>query len=126
MQATATKTRGQELALTLRRHFRIGTRTRRYRNGIDLHEVILEALANATHYPGYYTGETHRVFTSAWAVYCSYRKHVDGYRIDGRLRYKISLMSAWAFTALLGEMVDAGVETVGDGERFFAEMARQH
>ena len=33
-------------------------------------------------------------------------------------------MSAWNFAALLGQMVDAGVTCTGDGERFFADMAR--
>jgi hypothetical protein len=56
----------------------------------------------------------------------SYRKHYDGYRMDPALRRHISEMSAWQFAALLGRMVDAGVANTGDGERFFAAMAREH
>jgi hypothetical protein len=34
-------------------------------------------------------------------------------------------MTAYRFAALLGQMVDAGVECTGDGERFFSTMARE-
>lgn len=124
MQATA-KTAGQELTAELRRYFKVGARTRRYRNGADLHESMIEALQTATIYPGCYSQHTNDVFASAWGVYLSYTKHVGGYRIDGMLRYRISQMTPYQFAALLGQMLDAGVQTTGDGERFFGEMAHQ-
>jgi hypothetical protein len=34
-------------------------------------------------------------------------------------------MTAWQFADMLGRMVDAGVTCTGDGERFFAQMARE-
>jgi len=113
---------GKVLASELRKTFRIGTRTRRYRAGQDLHSEMLEALRNATVYPGYYVGARHDAFAAAWGVLQAYAKHVEGYRIDGILRAKIVGLSPYRFAALLGEMFDAGVRTTGDGERFFASM----
>jgi hypothetical protein len=55
----------------------------------------------------------------------SYSKHVGGYRIDGTLAAHIQGLSPWRFAALLGTMLDAGVSCTGDGERFFAAMARE-
>lgn len=121
---TTTKTQGQELTDTLRRYFSVGTRTRRYRKGLNLNEAMLEAIQVATTYAGYYTGDTNRAFQSAWMVYVAYSKHVGGYRIDGTLRRRITEMTPYQFAALLGRMVDAGVTNCGEGERFFAEMAR--
>lgn len=116
-------TKGRKLADSLRKNFSIGARTRRYRGG-DLHADMIEALRNATFYPGYYADERHDLFAAAYGVYLAYVKHVDGYRIDGVLRARISQLSPYRFAALLGEMFDAGVTTTGEGERFFAEMAR--
>jgi hypothetical protein len=118
-------TQGHELAASLRKCFQIGTRTRRYRNGVDLHADMIEALRNATVYPGYYQGARHDLFTAAWGVVAAYKKHVDGFRIDGVLRMKIVGLTPYQFAALLGDMLDAGVKTTGDGEQFFSEMARQ-
>lgn len=125
-QATATaQTAGQELTAELRRYFRVGARTRRYRNSADLHDSMIEALHTATVYPGCYSQRTNDIFASAWGVYLSYAKHVGGYRIDGMLRYRISQMSPYQFAALLGRMLDEGIQNTGDGERFFSEMARE-
>jgi hypothetical protein len=119
----ATQTKGRKLADSLRKNFGVGTRTRRYRNGADLHADMIEALRNATSYPGYYSGERHDLFTAAYGVLLSYDKHVGGYRIDGALRYRITQLSPYAFAGLLGDMLDAGVTNVGEGETFFRNMA---
>lgn len=116
------QTPGQQLAATLRRIGTIGTRTRRYRKGTDLHKAMLEAIQNATVYPGYYTGETHTALASAWSVFNAWTKHVDGCRIDPVLRSKIAKLSPWQLANLLGQMVDAGVTNTGEGERFFASL----
>jgi hypothetical protein len=122
-------TAGQDLTATLRRYFHVGPRSRRYRKdrwGIqcDLHEDMLHAITNAATIPGYYTQATQDTLRAGFAAMLSYRKHVDGYRIDGTLRYRVTTMSPWRFAALLGDMVDASVTCTGDGERFFADMAR--
>lgn len=124
MQATATKTAGQELAEELRRYFKVGTRTRRYRKGNDLHEEMLDAIKTVAHYPGCYTERTERPLRAAFGAFLAYDKHVGGYRIDGTLRRRITEMSPYQFAALLGRMVDAGVTNTGEGERFFADMSR--
>lgn len=120
--STATQTAGQQLAATLRRIERIGTRTRRYRGALDLHEQMIDVIRTATVYPGYFTGETHTVLTGAWAVFTNWSKHVDGGRIDPVLRSKIAALSPWQLANLLGQMVDAGVTNCAEGERFFANL----
>ncbi len=124
----STKTAGQVLADTLRANFGIGTRTRRYGkvfgHRTDLHHAMIETIENAVQLPGYYGPEKTEVFRVAWGAAMSYRKHVGGYRIDGTLAHQINSLSAYQFAALLGRMVDAGVATTGDGERFFCDMTR--
>jgi len=115
-------TKGQELAATLRKSFRINSRSRIRRDGMDLRSEMLDAIRNAAYYPGYYGPEKTATYREAIGAVRSYDKHVDGYRIDGMLRYRITSMSPWQFAGLLGEMVDAGVTNVGEGERFFWAM----
>ena len=115
-------TKGQELAATLRKSFHINTRSRIRRDGMDLRTEMLDAIRNAVYYPGYYSAEKTAVYSAATGALLSYDKHVAGYRIDGQLRYRITSMSPWQFAGFLGEMVDAGVTNVGEGERFFQQM----
>lgn len=119
------ETAGQQLTATLRRYFSVGPRTRRYRKGADLHAGMIEALYLAAQYPGYYCQPTQDALHAGYGAALSYSKHVGGYRIDGSLAASIQAMSPWAFAAMLGAMVDAGVTCTGDGERFFAAMARE-
>lgn len=121
---TTQDTAGQELTAALRRYFSLGTRTRRYRKGTDLHAEMAEAIMYAAQYPGYYTERTQKALAEGFGAALAYEKHVLGYRISGTLAQRISGMSAWQFAALLGQMVDAGVKNTGAGERFFSEMAR--
>jgi hypothetical protein len=126
---TTTPSAGQALTAELRRYFSVGTRTRRARrdrNGDrqDLPRDMLEALHYAAQYPGYYTPATEAAFRPGFGAALAYDKHVNGYRIDGALRWRITEMSPWRLAELFGQMVDAGVTCTGDGERFFADMAR--
>lgn len=119
---------GQALTAELRRYFRIGTRTRRYRQapdgGVDdLHNnMIREIEATCMHGPAFPRAA---VLQAGWAAVLSYEKHYLGYRMNPLLRRHIELMSPWRFSAMLGDMVDAGVSNVGEGERFFRLMALQ-
>jgi hypothetical protein len=117
-------TPGQELAAALRRFFSAGTRTRRYRGGRDLHAEMAEAVMYAAQYPGYYTSGTQGALKAGFGAALAYEKHIRGYRVPGALAAEIGAMTAWQFAGLLGRMTDAGVTNTGEGERFFAEMAR--
>lgn len=123
-----TQTAGQALAAALRYYLSIGTRTRRYRarDGYrqDLHREMIEAIMLAAQYPGAHSERIETALRPGFGTALAYQKHVQGYRIDGSLAYEINSMTPWQFAALLGQMVDAGVETTGAGERFFADMAR--
>jgi hypothetical protein len=120
-------TTGQKLTAALRSYLSIGTRTRRHRKDcygyrVDLHREMIDAITNAAQFPGYYSESTQNALRVGFGVALAYGKHVQGYRIDGTLAQRINAMSAWQFAALLGQMVDAEVETAGDGERFFSKM----
>jgi hypothetical protein len=119
MNATA----GQALTATLRRYFSVGTRTRRYRKGADLHAEMTEAIMFAAQLPGYHTEQTQAALAAGFGAALAYDKHVRGYRVRGELSAKINAMTPWQFAALLGEMADAKVTNTGEGERFFAGMA---
>lgn len=119
-----TKTAGQQLAATLRRIKNVGPRTRSYRDGIDVKAEMIESIRNEWMYPGYYQGATADALRTGFPALLSWDKHVEGYRIDGELRYQITLLTPYQFAGFLGQMIDAGVANVGDGERFFSGPAR--
>jgi hypothetical protein len=126
---TTQTTAGQELAATLRRYFPIGTRTRRYRKDSygcrqDLHAKMAEAITYAATLPGYHTERTQVALAAGFGAALPYDKHVKGHRVPGILAQRINAMTPWQFAGLLGDLVDAGVTSTGEGERFFAEMAR--
>ena len=122
--ADTAKTAGQNLALALRYYLSVGARTRRYRKGTDLHQQMIEAVMEAAQLPGAFSANLEAALRPGFGTVLAYEKHVGGYRVSGTLAAKINAMSPWQFATLLGRMVDAGVENTGQGERFFAEMAR--
>lgn len=124
LHMTTTQTAGQKLTATLRKGFRINHRSRDRRDGVSIKADMLESIENACQYDGWFSAEKTETYRAASATVRSYRKHVDGYRIDGMLRYRITSMSPWEFAAFLGAMVDAGITNVGEGERYFQQMAR--
>ncbi len=117
-------TTGEALTATLRSSFRINSRSRDHRDGGSLKADMLESIENAVWYPGYYSPERTALSQAAFGAVLAYRKHVDGFRVDGMVRYQIMRMSPWQFAGLIGEMVDAGVENTGAGEVFFGRMSR--
>ena len=127
--ADATKTAGQNLTAALRYYFSTGTRTRRfgknrYGTQVDRHvEMIEELILNAQN-PGINTAAITAALLPGYGAALSYEKHIGGFRADCTLIRKINEMTPWQFAALLGQMADAGITNTGQGERFFAEMAR--
>jgi hypothetical protein len=117
---TTTRTAGQDMTAELRRYFSVGPRTRRYRERyFDLHAEMIEAIGHAAARPGYFTERTERILRAGIGAAYSYDKHVSGYRISATTIAAVNALSPWHFAALLGQMVDAGVENVGQGEQFF-------
>lgn len=118
-------TPGQQFAKRMRNNLGIGTRTRRYRKGADLHATILECITNNAWYPGYYTGDRAELFSLAYGPWMAYDKHIAGHRASASVTAHVNALSPWQFCALLGEMVDAGIANAGQGERFFTALARR-
>lgn len=108
---------------TLRRYFSVSPRTRRFRSDEDLFDRMLTAVETAATQPGYFSETTEQALRPAFGAVLAYRKHVDGYRIDGETIFRIKSLSPWQFAAFIGQMVEAGVTNTGEGERFFRGMA---
>lgn len=117
-------TKGQQFAKDMRKNLGIGTRTRRFRKGLDLHADILECIQHATFEAGWYSEARQELFRAAFGAWQSYNKHIVGYRASANVVSHINTLPPYQFCALLGQMVDAEISNVGEGERFFADMAR--
>lgn len=125
-QLTARSTEGQIFAREMRSYLHIGPRTRRFNDkkwAEDGHRDVLHLIAEANNNPGLRNAEREAIFQTAFAALCSWEKHIDGYRADAVLVSHINSMTPHQFCALLGDMIDAGISNVGEGEHFFAEMA---
>ncbi|WP_435060113.1 hypothetical protein [Streptomyces sp. bgisy060] len=121
---TASSTKGQTFAREMRAYLHISPRTRRHRKSRDLHAEILECITNAARHPGFYTTARQETFRAAYDAWLSYDKHIAGYRANGNVISHINNLSPHQFCAFIGEMVDAGITNVGEGERYFAQLAR--
>ncbi|WP_055693345.1 hypothetical protein [Streptomyces prasinopilosus] len=119
-------TKGQRFAKDMRKNLGIGTRTRRWGSrafkGSDMHRMILDCIAEATHYNGLYSEARQELFRSAFPALCSYEKHILGGRADAVLVARLNALSPWQLCNLLGRMVDVGITNVGEGEQFFAQL----
>jgi len=115
---------GTEFAEMVRKNLKMNGRTRNNRGGHNLKRDIIEAIANAVFYPGYYNEERTALYRAAYPVYCSYTKHVMGSRVAPMVAYEIEMMTPYQFAGFLGEMIDAGVTTAFEGEIFFQNMRK--
>jgi hypothetical protein len=120
-------TKGQQFAKGMRKNLSIGTRTRRWSSSTfpdsDMHKLILESIAHAhaTHRDGRYgEARTELVRAAFWAL-CSYEKHIWNGRADPVLVAYCNNLTPWQLCNLLGDMVDAKITNVGEGERFFTQ-----
>lgn len=121
----ARSTKGQNFAREMRSYLHIGARTRRYRQGRDLHAQILECITNAAWEPGYYSADRQETFHAGFGAWLAYDKHIAGYRANGTVISHIKALSPHQFVALIADMIDAEIANVGQGEQFFADMARR-
>ena len=108
---------------TVTRYFHIGPRTRRFRNGADMHAEIVEAVLTAAQYPGAYAERTEAGLRQAFAAACGYQKHIKGYRVDGTVIAKVNAMTAYQFAKMLDAMIAAGVSNTFEAEAFFKALA---
>ncbi|GHD70351.1 hypothetical protein GCM10010317_077500 [Streptomyces mirabilis] len=123
----ARSSKGQIFAREMRSYLRIGARTRRFDSkkwDVDGHRDVMQAIADANAFPGADAARD-AIFQTAYAALCSWEKHIDGYRADAVLVSHINTMTPYQFVALIGDMVDADIANVGEGELFFADMARR-
>jgi hypothetical protein len=121
-----TQTEGQRFAATIRRIQSIGPRTRARRDGLSVREGILDAVRNAAQYPGYYGDETTAALRPAMPIVYGWDKHIDGYRVDGEVRYALTSLSPWRFAEFVGRLIDDGVTNVGEMETWLRQHGREY
>jgi hypothetical protein len=99
-------TAGQTLAAEVRSMYRIGTRTRwgaKRPCRTLTRAAIIEDLRHAIgEFRGIESERRTAVLDAAFTALNAYGKFVDGYRIDGVLRWKITTSTPWQFAAFLG------------------------
>ncbi|MGP3951313.1 hypothetical protein [Streptomyces sp. 7N604] len=120
----AALTPGQRFAYDMRAYLHIGPRTRRYRNGTDLHrEIVRTGIEVVTERFGYSDRFVEAV-RPAYGALLSYNKHIPTSRAGTRVSLYVNQLSSWQLLDLLAEMTDADVIHVGGGERWFQELNR--
>lgn len=115
-------TKGQQFAKTMRYFLSIGTRTRRDRNGRDLHREIAEWVVTAAMQRGTFPAVEEAVFAAAFDAVSSWVKDIKNGRGSWIVIEHIDALSPWQFCKLLGDMIDAGVNTTSAGAQYFAKM----
>lgn len=124
----ACSTTGQIFAREMRTYLHIGPRTRRFNSKKwteDGHRDVIQLIAEASYNPGMRDAAREAIFRTASAALRSWEKHINGYRANGTLVAHINAMTPHQFIGLLADMIDAGITNVGEGERYFADMARR-
>ena len=121
-------TPGRVLADEIRTMYRMGARTRWGRKGgtrtISRDAIIRDIRDAIGEYRGIESPERTAILDTAHTALSAWGKFVEGFRIDGVLRFAIMDMSPWQFAAFLGDMVDSGASNMGEFERWFADRAR--
>ncbi|MFJ6066566.1 hypothetical protein ACIQHU_26420 [Streptomyces tendae] len=115
-------TQGQQFAKTMRYFLSIGTRTRRDRKGLDLHRVIVDWVVTAAMERGTLPPAEEAIFASAFDAACAWIKDIKNGRGSWMVIEHIDGLSPYQFCALLGDMVDAGVNSSSAGRQYFAQM----
>lgn len=126
---TRTETPGQALTAEIRKMLTMNSRTRWGRKhavmGTLTRDAIIERLWSSINYRGYDNETRTAIFAQAHTTLCAYAKFINGYRINGTLRFHIMAKSPWEFAAFLGEMVDTGCTNMGEFERWFDQQTRE-
>jgi len=123
---TARSTKGQIFAREMRAHLHIGARTRRFDSKKwqqDGHRDVMQTIADSNNYLT--DSDRDAIFQTAFSALCSWEKHIAGGRADATLVAHINSMPPQQFVGLIADMIDAEITNVGQGEQFFADMARR-
>jgi hypothetical protein len=121
----ATETKGQRFAQDMRHFLAIGTRTRRDRDGRDLHREIAEWIVTASMQRGTLHPDQEAAFAPAFDAASTWAKDIKNGRGSWMVIEHIDALSPWQFCKLLGDMVDAGVTSTSAGAQYFARMRTQ-
>jgi hypothetical protein len=119
--ATAS-TPGQQFAQEMRHFLSIGTRTRRDRKGRDLHREIAEWIVTAAMQRGTLHPDQEAAFAPAFDAASTWVKDIKNGRGSWMVIEHIDQLSPWQFCKLLGDMVDAEVNSTSVGAQYFAQM----
>jgi hypothetical protein len=113
-------TKGQEFAKTITRLNKIGARTRRYRKGADLFNLILDDVQTAVASPFTFSESSTKALASAWTAVTAYHKHIDGGRARPETCLAVKSLSPYHFAQFLGRMIDAEISNMYEAEQWLA------
>lgn len=120
---TNSATAGQTFSSEIRSMMKIGSRTRWNRKnplGDKLtRDAMIERVWTSLNHRGYDNEQRTAIFATAHTALCAYAKFIDGFRIDGMLRFQILDLTPREFTAFLGRMIDSGCTNMGEFEQWF-------
>lgn len=123
--AVQEQTKGQQFAQEMRHFLSIGTRTRRDRKGRDLHREIAEWIVTTAMQRGTLHPDQEAALIPAFDAASSWVKDIKNGRGSWIVIEHINQLSPWQFCKLLGDMVDAGVNSTSAGAQYFAQMRTQ-
>jgi hypothetical protein len=115
-------TKGQQFAQEMRHFLAIGTRTRRDRNGGDLHRSIADWVKTASMERGTLDPAQEDAFRPAFDVACSWFKWIKLGRADYLVIEHIDALTPWQFCKLLGDMIDAGIDSTSAAGQYFSQL----
>lgn len=119
---------GQAVTAEIRKMWQIGPRTKWGRKTgrlVEIEWILRELRETIGDYRGIESERRTAVLDKAHTALYAYGKFVDGYRIDGVLRFHITTATPLAWAAFLGEMVDSGCTNMGEFEQWFTQQARE-
>lgn len=111
-------TKGQEFAKTVTRINGIGGRTRRYRKGADLFNLILSDVQTAVESPFAFSKTSTAALTSGFIAAWAYHQHIDGGRARPEICLAVKDLSPYRFAQFLGRMIDAGISNMYEAEQW--------
>jgi hypothetical protein len=111
-------TKGQQFTKTITRLNQVGGRTRRYRKGADMFNMMLADVQTAIESPFAFSETSSNALASGWTAVCAYRHHIDGYRARPELCAAVKDLSPYRFAQFLGRMIDAGISNMGEAEQW--------
>lgn len=101
----------------------INSRTRRFRDGGNLIDEMMQSVNFAATAPGYYAQPQEDALKAAYHVVAAWQKHIRTGRLSAS--FTLNLLSPWETLKVWVEMIDAGIDTCYAAEEYFKDFVRK-